>query len=361
MIAETLIQEGHRVFFDRDSLTAGKPFDATIRAGIDNCDLFIFLISRNSLRQGSYAITELKLARNKWPTPKGEVLAVKIGEFDEAELPAYLSKISYVRPEGDVSADVAAIVSGIGSKSQPRTSGRRMILGAIAAATVATLGFTLWPRPEGKPAELTIDPKIIIGHNLGVPYLSATIRLRNPTSGNVIVKDIRVGLIDPQNKSTTMTMEGIFNGAQLLPALTSLETKPGEDVFFPYSLFNTVPEFQTLHNQVQTFMVQNAVMFNVNAPDIERSILPGDITERLRTFAESQFIWSAGTWKIEISGWIDSGRELKTTYRFEITEDEVRRMKWNMESYASGVGVFPPWRFLPMGGAQPCLEKSITR
>jgi hypothetical protein len=54
--------EGHTVFRDRTDLPPGESFDARIRAAIDDSDLFIFLISGQSVSPGRYTLTELKFA-----------------------------------------------------------------------------------------------------------------------------------------------------------------------------------------------------------------------------------------------------------------------------------------------------------
>src|SRR5690349_19419379 len=46
---------GNSVFFDRDSLPKGAEYDARIREQIHNADLFIFLLSPESVAPGTYA------------------------------------------------------------------------------------------------------------------------------------------------------------------------------------------------------------------------------------------------------------------------------------------------------------------
>src|SRR6267143_1158251 len=72
----SLKEDGHAVFRDRSSLPPGESFDARIRAAVEECDLFIFLISRESISQGRYTLTELKFAGEKWGNPAGHVLPV---------------------------------------------------------------------------------------------------------------------------------------------------------------------------------------------------------------------------------------------------------------------------------------------
>ena len=68
-IAIRLRQDGHEVFFDRQTLEPGKEYDRTIRREIDDCELFVFLISPESVARGSYALTERDMAQRRWPNP----------------------------------------------------------------------------------------------------------------------------------------------------------------------------------------------------------------------------------------------------------------------------------------------------
>jgi len=66
-----LLGAGHEVFFDEASLAPGSDYNSQIRNSIKECQLFIFLISPNSVGGRRYARTELKLAKAKWPKPNG--------------------------------------------------------------------------------------------------------------------------------------------------------------------------------------------------------------------------------------------------------------------------------------------------
>ena len=58
-VAANLKPAGHEVFFDRDSIKVADDFNRIIWGEIQKADLFVFLISPNSVRAGSYALTEL--------------------------------------------------------------------------------------------------------------------------------------------------------------------------------------------------------------------------------------------------------------------------------------------------------------
>jgi hypothetical protein len=79
--------EGHSVFCDRSALPPGESFDARIRAAIEESDLFIFLISRESVSPGRYTLTELRFAQEKWGHPAGHVLPVLTEALPKEEIP----------------------------------------------------------------------------------------------------------------------------------------------------------------------------------------------------------------------------------------------------------------------------------
>ncbi len=116
----SLRNDGHTVFFDRVSLMPGEGYDTRIREAVENCSLFIFLISQDSVSSGSYALTELGLARQKWANPSGRILPVMISEVDFETLPAYLAAVTVLRPRGDLVAEIVAMVNRIESKRRLR-------------------------------------------------------------------------------------------------------------------------------------------------------------------------------------------------------------------------------------------------
>ncbi len=102
--------DGHAVFRDRSSLPPGESFDARIRAAIEASDLFIFLVSHESISQGHYTLTELKFAEQKWGHPAGRVLPVFVEPTPTTTVPAFLRAVTILQPRGDIAAEVAAAV-----------------------------------------------------------------------------------------------------------------------------------------------------------------------------------------------------------------------------------------------------------
>lgn len=103
--------EGHGVFHARTSLPPGESFDDRIRAAIDNSDVFVFLVSPESVAPGRYTLTELKFAEQKWDHPAGHVLPVVLAPVPKDAMPPYLKSVTWLQPKGNVTAEVAAAVA----------------------------------------------------------------------------------------------------------------------------------------------------------------------------------------------------------------------------------------------------------
>jgi hypothetical protein len=138
-VALALEARGHNVFFDRDDLAGGDDFHAVIRRHITGADLFVFLISPESVRAGAFTLTELKWAREKWSHPRKHVLPVLLEPTAMEQIPAYLKGVTILEPEGNVAAEIAAHLS-------PGRRRRKAVIFAAAAAVVVILAIGLYPQ-----------------------------------------------------------------------------------------------------------------------------------------------------------------------------------------------------------------------
>jgi len=107
-IAYGLRGAGHDVFFDKASLSPGADYNSRIRRALDECDLYIYLISPHSVRKRRYVQSELQIVKRKWPTPWPRVLPVLISATDRKLIDPYLAAATLLEPRGDVAAEVAA-------------------------------------------------------------------------------------------------------------------------------------------------------------------------------------------------------------------------------------------------------------
>lgn len=157
LIAQSLTNVGHKVFFDNDSLPPGGSYDERISIAIAKADAMVFLVNQRSLSPGSYTLTELKFARNRWPIPIGRVLPVMLEDIPIKDYPAYLKSMTLLQPEGNVVAETVAeikrMAAAIAADEQAtasflkagiaRRSGLivRVSVGLVAAAAMLYLGL----------------------------------------------------------------------------------------------------------------------------------------------------------------------------------------------------------------------------
>lgn len=144
-IALSLRGHGFKVFYDRDDLPPGASYDDKILRAIEASSAFVFLLSPQALQDGRYTLTELHLARRRWPNPSRAVLPVMAAPVAMARIPDYLKAVTILEPQGNLPAEVSAAVGRLG---------RRLRLGAIAAVAAASLlliagGALLYVRAQG--------------------------------------------------------------------------------------------------------------------------------------------------------------------------------------------------------------------
>ena len=105
-----LLGSGHSVFFDKESLPPAGDYQTKIRKAVADSDFLVFLISPESVKKGSFALTELGYARKKWKHPRGRVLPVMVRAVAYANIPTYLKAVTVLEPEGNVAAEVTEAI-----------------------------------------------------------------------------------------------------------------------------------------------------------------------------------------------------------------------------------------------------------
>jgi hypothetical protein len=112
-----LVSDGHVVFFDAQSLPPGGDYRQRIKVAIERADALVCLISPSSVANDSYALTELNLARKRWPSPKQHVVPVIVREVNWALIPPYLKAVTILEPKGNTAAEVAGAVMSLRDNS----------------------------------------------------------------------------------------------------------------------------------------------------------------------------------------------------------------------------------------------------
>jgi hypothetical protein len=159
-IALALKESDHEVFFDRSSLQPGEAYNEQIREAIAECDLFVFLVSAASIREGTYARSELQFAAKRWRHPSRCVLPVLLERVSFAEIPPFLAAVTVLEPVGNVVARPAHAVEALARAAQRRRL-VRVAAGAFAVLLVAGAGAWAWyrraPAATAPPAGVVVE------------------------------------------------------------------------------------------------------------------------------------------------------------------------------------------------------------
>jgi hypothetical protein len=146
-LALALRGAGHKAVLDRDFLKGGDEFHAALRKAIQSADLFVFLISPQSVREGSFARAEVEFFRQRWNNPMGRVLPVMWVETPLADVPPYLQAPTILRPGGNPVAETTARVTDIA-----RARRMRWLPGCIGGVAVAGVVAAVWWPHKIEPA-----------------------------------------------------------------------------------------------------------------------------------------------------------------------------------------------------------------
>lgn len=168
-IAEALATElrnaGHRVFFDRHDLPPGETFTQKIRQSIEQTDVFVFLISPQSVTPGRYSMSELQVMQEVFPSPTGRVLPVMVQPTPLASVPDYLRNVTILSPAGDLVTDVFNAVSGLEARSRKRRHTRVAMISSAVAGTAAVLAALAFAPPSTQSVVAPKNPFSVYGTN----------------------------------------------------------------------------------------------------------------------------------------------------------------------------------------------------
>jgi hypothetical protein len=170
-VRQGLLNNGHEVFFDRDALPSAGNYHRRIAEAIARSDLMVFLVARRSVARGTYALTELKLARVRWPSPVGRVLPVMVEAVPLELIPAYLKSVTLLEPDGDLVAETVAAVAqmdrdrGAADLSAPRPTAQQLLAqaGLSVVALVSRGGIALGLALAATVGALVYAPQLAAG------------------------------------------------------------------------------------------------------------------------------------------------------------------------------------------------------
>ncbi len=150
-VALKLKKAGFGTFLDTEDLPAGASYDDRIRSAVEQCELFLFLVSPESVAPGSYALSELEFAKQRWPHPDERVLPVIAEETPMGTVPPYLRDVTLLAPAGDVAAESVAALVRLRDLRKSRQRRQFTMLGLVVAVIALTTAL-VWSQfvPEGE-------------------------------------------------------------------------------------------------------------------------------------------------------------------------------------------------------------------
>jgi hypothetical protein len=158
-LALALRARDHKVFFDKDDLPPGHSYDIQIEQALGLSDIMIFLISPESIATGRYTLTELAFARRRWPSANGRIYPVLCAPTDLSRVPSYLSSVHVLTPEGNMAAEVAAVIDGIVPRARPgQILPFALIGGAASGLLTALINIEPIARAISEAIPFTVDP-----------------------------------------------------------------------------------------------------------------------------------------------------------------------------------------------------------
>jgi hypothetical protein len=142
LMASALQARGYNVFFDKENLGAGQSYDGKIERAVHSADLFIFLLSPEAIEPGRYTMSELGYAQQRWPNPDRYILPVMVRAVDLNNVPDYLRAVSFLKPSGNLVAEVGSAVDQMLARSVAWSIARRFAFyGAFAGLVASFLAF----------------------------------------------------------------------------------------------------------------------------------------------------------------------------------------------------------------------------
>lgn len=141
---------GLSVFLDEKVLRGGEGYDSAIRAAIQSCTAFVFVVSPGSVAGDAYALTELHWAVQA----RRPLYAVYADAAEPVPLPPELAAVTVPRPRGDPIAPVVAQLADLVAAKRARARWRRLGIVSLCGVAVALGVLALSVDRSVKPASV---------------------------------------------------------------------------------------------------------------------------------------------------------------------------------------------------------------
>lgn len=230
-------------------------------------------------------------------------------------------------------------------------------LGLAGVATLVAWMTVIAPYLLSSPSiEVT---QLWVSHWMGVPTVTVNVHFDNPTFDTVQFSRVEAALVSPEGQEIPLELEGFLMPAGLMPPLLQVRVQPRQhDIEFPYSFIGDATAALSLKDVVVSELARTRPA--LVAPDPDKKVFSQALTLSLQEQAKRSFIWRSGKWKLKLSYGVGTDTR-SAAYAFEIKESHVNRLKSRIDSYASGLGVLKPWRWIAPDGSFAAIESAVTK
>ena len=197
-----LASAGYEVFFDQQSLPPGGDYQARIRAAILLCDVFVFVASPASVASGKFTLTELRFARERWPSPVDRVLPVAIGGLKPSELPPYLQAVTVLTVSGNLAAEVRAATEAMISRLTPA-------IGPAPVNAPRAGGYSSGPLTLGAQLRNRENRQLVEAYPTGHAGLHCVFSIHNENQVDFIVLDVEVEVLSFEPATLDLLVHGV--------------------------------------------------------------------------------------------------------------------------------------------------------
>ncbi len=193
-------------------------------------------------------------------------------------------------------------------------------------------------RPQAVVEDLILTPETVyIGHYLGMPQVNLKLRFFNPLPSRMHLENISVTLVGPNKRQVAMQMVGTYApSGQFIPApMSSLDLDKSQNWSLGYRFFLADQGANVLMVEAQKEYAPT-----LPVPQLNQIVFSSALADKFTAFMNRTMIWQPGSWDLIVGCMIDN-RKLSRTFAFDMTAEDVQKMRSVSRFYRTGYSVMP--------------------
>lgn len=194
----------------------------------------------------------------------------------------------------------------------------------------------------------------IVGHWVGLPWVSAVINLRNSNDYSIDVASITASTKSPAGVVTKL---GNINVTGIVPPQTgtAMRIRRNGSVQIAGYYFMPNPDFNGFSARVNTEVVAHPPDMNPLS-DVPR--ISEALAADLKAYADHALFWSEGRWELTLCARVDDQDGCRV-YGFNLSAENIAHLRKITEEYRSGVGVLNGLQFGPVNSFKGLVNVSL--